>query len=101
MTILDKILKVAMCGGFAMGLLFFTPIGGIVQTIIGGGSIIGAAILIFNAVFDSDSLKDFGIKLGGAVALLALALLVSVALPSLPRSGGSDICWDGRANSGC
>lgn len=95
---LDKVLKVVAVTAFILGILFFTPIGGIVKVLVGGVALIGAAVLMFNAIFDSDGLKDTGIKLSFAVALLGVAIVVSIVLPSLPSSLGPSIEWDGRGN---
>ena len=80
-------------------LLYFTPLGGIVKVLVGGGALIGAVILVFNALFDSGGLREAGIKFAWALGLVALAIIVSIALPSPPFSSSSyDTCWDGRNN---
>jgi len=55
----------------AILLLFLTPIGGIVKVIGGIGALIGAVVLAVSAIFNFEDLRTTGIKLLGAVALVA------------------------------
>lgn len=100
----SKVVVLGFWGAVAFVILFLTPIGGIVKGIVGIGGLVGAGALLISAVYglsDHHDFKTAGYKCLGAVVLVALALLAIVVLPSLPRTTGPDICWDGRSNAHC
>ncbi len=79
--------------------LFFTPLGGIVNLILGGGAVLGAIALLAQVAFGLFSFRDYGdllfwremgLKLVGAMALFVVFAALQAVLPPPPL--GSDRC---------
>jgi hypothetical protein len=83
-------------------LLLFTPVGGVVNLVVGGLCGIGGVILILKAPFDwyDDGLRKAGTSLGFGLALLFICLLLQMILPRPPISGSSD-CIATRSTPWC
>lgn len=78
-----------------LGLLLFTPFGGIVNLLLGGGAVLGAGWLVLTAVLGLFDFKNYGylphwreigFRIAGAVGLLLFGVVLHLVLPEPPRS---------------
>ena len=88
-------------------LLFFTPIGGMVNALVSGCLVLVAAYLILSALLGLLSFKDWtdtehwqGIakRVAGGVAVFLVAAAMYTILPTPPLGSRNDFCVETRSN---